>query len=66
MFRLVDTFRQSIASSPFNATDVFLSPRDGLRVLNSVEQLACFEFAATCVSNAPLLLGLEDGGLLRT
>jgi hypothetical protein len=49
---LIDALRQLTGQSPVNATDLLMNPRDGLRVINSVDQLACFEFAATCVSNA--------------
>jgi Xaa-Pro aminopeptidase len=60
---LVDTLRQMTGQSPVNATDLLMNPRDGLRVVNSVDQLACFEFAATCVSNAMrrVIFGLRPG-----
>jgi len=60
---LVDTLRQVTGQPPVNATDILMNPRDGLRVINSVDQLACFEFAATCVSNAMrrVLWGLRPG-----
>jgi hypothetical protein len=35
-----------------NATDILINPVDGLRVINEVDQLACFEFAATFASQA--------------
>jgi Xaa-Pro aminopeptidase len=59
----VDTLRQMTGQSPVNATDLLMNPRDGLRVVNSVDQLACFEFAATCVSNAMrrVIFGLRPG-----
>jgi len=60
---LVDTLRQLTGQSPVNVTDLLMNPRDGLRAINSVDQLACFEFAATCVSNAMrrILWGLQPG-----
>jgi Creatinase/Prolidase N-terminal domain len=36
----------------FNAAQLFMHPVKGLRVINEVEQLACFEHAATLSSNA--------------
>jgi hypothetical protein len=35
-----------------NAALLFMNPVDGLRVLNEVDQLACFEFAASLTSSA--------------
>jgi hypothetical protein len=42
-----------------NSGDLFMNSRDGLRVINDVEQLAVFEFAATRTSNA--LRAVIDG-----
>jgi len=60
---LIDTLRQITGSSPVNATDLLMNPRDGLRGINSVDQLACFEFAATCISTAirRTIWGLRPG-----
>jgi Xaa-Pro aminopeptidase len=60
---IVDTLREVTGQSPINTTDLLMNPRDGLRVISSVDQLACFEFAATCVSNAMrrILWGLRPG-----
>jgi hypothetical protein len=49
---LVDALRQVTGRPPVNATDLLMNPQDGLRVINSVDQLASFEFAATCISNS--------------
>jgi len=49
---LAETLRQVTGRPPINVTDLLMNPRDGLRALNSVDQLASFEFAATCVSNS--------------
>lgn len=48
---LVDTVREYAGCATVNATDILMNPRDGLRALNSVDQLACLEFAATCLGN---------------
>lgn len=47
----------------FNASDIFMSPSDGLRAINDVDQLAYFEFAATYTSQAVrnLIFGVEAG-----
>jgi len=46
-----------------NATDIFMNPKDGLRTINDVDQMAQFEFAATfasqCLRN--VLFGLRLG-----
>lgn len=47
---LVETLRSFGDVS--NAALLFMNPKDGLRVLNEVDQLACFEYAATKTSNA--------------
>ncbi|HQX84112.1 MAG TPA: aminopeptidase P family N-terminal domain-containing protein [Aestuariivirga sp.] len=46
-----------------NAALLFMHPTDGLRVINEVEQLARFEYAATLASNAVrrLILGAKPG-----
>jgi hypothetical protein len=46
-----------------NATDMLIDAADGLRVINEVEQLAAFEYAACQVSDGVrrLLLGLRPG-----
>ena len=60
---LVDVVRELTGQSPANATDLLMNPVDGLRAVNSVDQLACFEFAATHVSAAMrrVLLNLHIG-----
>lgn len=47
----------------FNASELFMHPADGLRAINDVDQLAYFEFAATCASQAArnLIFGIEAG-----
>ena len=62
---IVDALR-GLAGDPsgvVNATDLFTNPRDGLRILNDVDQLAAFEFAACHTSTAvrDVLFGLEPG-----
>ena len=51
------------AGAVVNANDLFMNPRDGLRAINDVDQLACFEFAATFASQAlrRVLFGLRPG-----
>ena len=46
-----------------NATDLLIDAGDGLRVINEIEQLAYFEYAACQTSNGVrnLLFGLEPG-----
>ena len=46
-----------------NATDLFINPADGLRVINDVDQLAAFEFAATYASQGlrNVLFGVRPG-----
>ena len=46
-----------------NANDLFMNPADGLRAVNDVDQLACFEFAATYSSQAlrDLIFSIESG-----
>ena len=47
---LVEALRQF--GTVVNIADHFMNPRDGLRAINDVDQLACFEFAATHTSQA--------------
>jgi hypothetical protein len=49
---LVDCLRQLSDEPVVNVTRWLMDPQNGLRAVNTVDQLACFEFAATCVSNA--------------
>ena len=62
---LVDELR--VATGPAglveNATDIFIDAGDGMRVLNEVEQLAAFEWAACQTSHGVrnLLTGLRPG-----
>jgi hypothetical protein len=48
---IVDTLRD-MGCMISNATRLFMHPQDGLRVINDVDQLAKFEFAATHTSQA--------------
>lgn len=47
----------------FNAADLFMHPANGLRAINDVDQLACFEFAASYTSQAlrQLIFGIRAG-----
>jgi len=58
---LVETLRQFGEVS--NAALLFMSPQDGLRVINEADQIACFEYAATKSSSAlrRLILGVKPG-----
>ncbi len=62
---LVDELRQATGPSGVveNATDLFIDAADGLRVVNEVEQLAAFEWAACQTSHGVrnLLAGLRPG-----
>ena len=62
---LVDTLRSLVGSSGAveNATDLLIDAGDGLRVINEVEQLAAFEYAACRVSNGVrrVLWGIRPG-----
>ena len=49
---LVEMIGEIAGAHPVNATDVLIDPREGLRTVNTVDQLAAFEFAATHVSSA--------------
>ncbi len=46
-----------------NAAPIFMNPADGLRAINEIEQLACFEYAATRTSSAirRFILGAKPG-----
>ncbi len=62
---LVDTLRALTGGSGAveNATDLLIDRETGLRVINEVEQLAAFEYAACHTSNGirQLLFGLRPG-----
>ena len=62
---LVDELRRLVGSggSVRNATGLLIDPGDGLRVVNEVEQLAAFEYAACQTSQGVrnLLFGLQPG-----
>ncbi len=62
---LVDSLRAAVgAEEPLeNAVGLFIDATDGLRVINEVEQLACFEWAACHTSEGVkrLLRGIEIG-----
>lgn len=62
---LVDELRTLTGDSELvlNATDLFIDPGDGLRVINEVEQLAFFEWSACHTSQGVrnLLFNLEPG-----
>ena len=62
---LVDCLRSLVGRDGVveNATDLLIDPADGLRVINDVDQLACFEWAATQTSGGVrrVLEGLRPG-----
>lgn len=60
---LVDTLRQITGEPVTNVTAWLMDSKEGLRTINSVDQLASFEFAATCISNSMrrLLRALQPG-----
>ncbi|HEX5671326.1 MAG TPA: hypothetical protein VFY46_01235 [Acidimicrobiia bacterium] len=62
---LVDELRRIVTTSGVveNATDLLIDAADGLRVINEVEQLAMFEYAACHTSQGvrQLLFGLQPG-----
>ena len=62
---LVDELRQLAGDGGAveNATDLFIDPADGLRIINEAEQLAAFEHAACETSNGVrnLLFNLRPG-----
>ncbi len=59
---LVDELR-ALGCRPENATGLFTEPGRGLRLVNDIDQLACFEFAATHGSESMrrLLDGVRPG-----
>ena len=62
---LVDELRSAVGVSGLveNATDLLVNATDGLRVINEVEQLAAFEWAACQTSHSVrnVLTGLQPG-----
>jgi hypothetical protein len=62
---IVDTLRNATGDPGLvaNANDIFMNAVDGLRVINELDQLAAFEYAACHTSTAVrnLLFGLEPG-----
>ena len=62
---LVDEVRSIVGPSGRveNATDLFIHPGEGLRIVNEVDQLAMFEYASCVTSQGVrnLLFGLEPG-----
>lgn len=62
---IVETLTEIIGQREnlFNATEIFMHPKNGLRAINEVEQLAIFEFAATHTSQAVrnVLFGIQAG-----
>jgi len=62
---LMDELRGLLAEggSVLNATNLFIDPADGLRVINEADQLAAFEYAACHTSEGVrrLLFGLRPG-----
>ena len=52
-----------LGCEPVNASAIFVQPGHGLRLVNDVDQIACFEFAATHGSESMrrLLLGVRPG-----
>ncbi|HEY6608706.1 MAG TPA: hypothetical protein VI277_05865 [Candidatus Limnocylindria bacterium] len=62
---LVDELRELVGptGSVENATDLFIDPENGLRVINEVEQLVAFEWASCHTSEGvrSLLAGLSPG-----
>ena len=59
---VADTLRE-VAGELENATDLLIDPGDGLRVLNDLEQLVSFEYAACQTSTGVrnVLFGLREG-----
>ncbi len=62
---LVDELRRAVGVTGLveNATDLLIDPADGLRVINEVDQLAAFEWAACQTSDSVrrVLTGIEPG-----
>ena len=54
---------QVLGCEPVNASAIFVRPGSGLRLVSCVDQIACFEFAATHGSESMrrLLLGVQPG-----
>lgn len=54
---------QVLGCEPANASGLFVRPGAGLRLVSDVDQIACFEFAATHGSESMrrLLLGIQPG-----
>jgi Creatinase/Prolidase N-terminal domain len=54
---------QVLGCEPVNASAIFVRPGSGLRLISDVDQIACFEFAATHGSESMrrLLLGVQPG-----
>jgi hypothetical protein len=59
---LVEELR-ALGCEPVNASALFVRPGLGLRLVNDIDQIACFEFAATHGSESMrrLLLGVQPG-----
>ena len=59
---IVDTLHE-LGCDLFNANDLFMHPETGLRAVNDVDQLACFEFSATHSSQGirDLLFNVRPG-----
>jgi len=49
---IVEIVEKLSGSRPVNANDIFMCPRNGLRIVNEPDQIACFEYAATRTSGA--------------
>lgn len=60
---LVDSIRRLTDGEIENATDLFIDPGFGLRVINEIEQLVMFEYAACATSSGVrrVLFGLRPG-----
>jgi len=62
---VADTLRAAVGERGrvVNAADLLMNPRDGLRAVNSADQLALFEFAATFTSQGlrNVLANIEPG-----
>lgn len=62
---IVDTLRHLVGDPAHvvNSTPIFMHPRDGLRIVNELEQLASFEYAATLTSQGVrnVLFGVQPG-----
>ncbi len=60
---LADALRRIAGGSVTNATHIFMNPKDGLRAINEVDQLAAFEFSSTFSSQGlrNVLFGVRPG-----